>query len=223
MAEEKHNPEAAQTRRKMTEDRPTNKSMASRFAPNDVRRFLYTCIVIFLLLAGVTTLIVWIVYRPHKPHFTVVSAAIFDLNTTSPSSISTTMQFTVLTRNPNKRVSIYYDRLSAFISYRNQAITPPATLPPLIQKEHSTVALSPIVGGGFVPVSMEVANGLVIDEAYGVVGLRLALLGRLRWKAGAFRSARYGVYVKCDMFVGLKKGLVGQVPLLGSPDCSVDI
>ncbi|XP_043689273.1 NDR1/HIN1-like protein 1 [Telopea speciosissima] len=178
---------------------------------------------VVLLLAGVTVLIVWVVYRPHKPRFTVVGAAIYDLNTTSPPIISTTMQFTIVTRNPNRRVSIYYDRLSAFVSYRNQEITLPTVLPPLFHERHSTVALSPILGGGAVPVSMEVENGLVMDEAYGVVGLRLVVLGRLRWKAGPFRSGHYGVYVKCDMLVGLKKGFVGQVPLLGSPDCIVDI
>ncbi|KAF9601875.1 hypothetical protein IFM89_023794 [Coptis chinensis] len=197
----------------------TNKGMA----PNDMRRFVYTFIVIFLLLAGVTALIVWLVYRPHKPHFTVVGAAIYDLNTTTPTMISTTMQFTVVTRNPNKRVSIYYDHLSAYVSYRNQQITPAVMLPPLYQETKTTVALSPIIGGGFVPVSMEVCNGLVMDQAYGVVGLRLVLMGRLKYKAGAIKTKRYGVFVKCDVMVGLKKGFVGQVPLLGSPDCNVDI
>ena len=74
-----------------------------------------------------------------------------------------------------------------------------------------------------VPVSMEVANGLLMDEAYGVMGLRVVLLGRLKYKAGAIWSAHYGVYVKCDVLVGLKKGVAGQVPMLGSPQCDVDI
>ncbi|KAA8520799.1 hypothetical protein F0562_014929 [Nyssa sinensis] len=105
----------------------------------------------------------------------------------------------------------------------NQAITQPVILPPLFHEKHSTVALSPILGGGPVPVSVEVTNGLVMDEAYGMVGLRLVLLGKMRWKAGAIRTGRYGIYVKCDVLVGLKKGFVGQVPLLQSPQCKVDI
>ncbi|KAF8379905.1 hypothetical protein HHK36_027370 [Tetracentron sinense] len=156
----------------MTQDKSTDKAMASRYAPNAACRFICGFIVVFLLLAGVTALIVWLVYRPHNPQFTVIGAAIYDLNTTSPPIISTTMQFTVVTRNPNSRVSIYYDRLSAFVLYRNQQITPPAMLPPLFHEEHSTVAMSPILGGMFVPV----ANGLVVDEAYGVLGLRCLCL-----------------------------------------------
>ncbi|XP_077243097.1 NDR1/HIN1-like protein 12 [Tasmannia lanceolata] len=215
MAEETKN----QADTKMTQD----KTMASRYTPHDIRRFICAAVSIFLLLAGVTALILWLVYRPTKPHFNVVGAAIYELNTTSPNVIFTTMQFTIVARNPNERVSVHYDRLLVFVSYRNQAITAQMLLPPLYQGHDNTVALSPMLGGGFVPVSQDVMNGLVMDESYGVVGLSLVLMGRLRWKAGAFRSGRYGLYVKCDMLMGLKKGFVGQVPLLGSPDCSVDV
>ncbi|KAI3974967.1 hypothetical protein MKX01_005078 [Papaver californicum] len=188
------------------------------------RRLTCSVILIFLLLAGVTTLIVWLVYRPHKPNFTVVGAAIYELNTTAPTLLTTSMQFTIVTRNSNKRVSIFYDHLSAYVSYRNQAITPPVMLPDLFHDKKSTVALSPILGGGVaVPVSLEIVNGLVMDEAYGVVGLRLVLMGRIRYKGGAIKSGKYGVIVRCDMLVGFKKGFLGQVPLLGSPGCHVDI
>ncbi|KHN11369.1 hypothetical protein glysoja_036066 [Glycine soja] len=36
----------------------------------DPRRAVCTGITIFLLLAGVTLLVLWLVYRPHKPRFT---------------------------------------------------------------------------------------------------------------------------------------------------------
>ncbi|XWS31972.1 hypothetical protein CRYUN_Cryun23aG0120600 [Craigia yunnanensis] len=188
-----------------------------------VGRSCCLCIFVFLLLAGVTALTVWLIYRPHKPRFTVVGAAIYELNATSQPFISTSMQFTIVTRNPNRRVSIFYEKLQAYVSYRNQQITPPVDLPPLYHETKSTVALSPVLGSGTVPASAEVVNGLMMDEAYGVVALRVVLVGRLRWKAGAIKTLKYGVYVKCDVWVGLKKGVVGQVPLLGAPPCKVDI
>ncbi|KAK6141095.1 hypothetical protein DH2020_025150 [Rehmannia glutinosa] len=188
------------------------------------RRTLCAFIVVFLVLAGITALILWLVYRPHKPKFRVVSAAVYELNVTSPNLISTTMQFTVVTRNPNRRVSFSYDHFSAIVSYRNQAITPPVVLPPLFHETKSTVALSPVLGGITVPVAAELVNQLVMEEDYnGVVGLRLVLTGRMRYKAGAIKSRRYGVYVRCDLLVGLKRGFVGQLPLLGSPACRVDV
>lgn len=83
--------------------------------------------------------------------------------------------------------------------------------------------MSPVLGGGAVAVSLEVANGLVTDQTIGVLGLRVVLLGRLRWKAGPLKTGRYSVYVKCDVLVGVKRGLVGQLPMLASPPCKVDI
>lgn len=83
--------------------------------------------------------------------------------------------------------------------------------------------MSPVLGGGAVAVSLEVANGLVTDQTIGVLGLRVVLLGRLRWKAGPLKTARYAVYVKCDVLVGVKRGLVGQLPMLASPACKVDM
>ncbi|XP_009615264.1 NDR1/HIN1-like protein 1 [Nicotiana tomentosiformis] len=184
---------------------------------------LCTFLLIFLILAGLTLLIGWLIYRPHKPNFTLVNAAIYQLNITSLPYMFTTMQFTVLVRNPNRRVSLFYDQISALVSYKGQAITPPVMLPPLFQDTKSTVPLSPVIGGASVPVSVEVANGLVVDETYGMVALRLVFMGKLRYKAAFVRTRHYGIYVKCDMLVGYKKGFVGQVPLLGSPDCEVDV
>ncbi|KAF8044008.1 hypothetical protein BT93_A2095 [Corymbia citriodora subsp. variegata] len=192
-------------------------------SPPNARRSALAAITVFLLLAGVTALIIFLIYRPERPRFAVVGAAVYDLNTSSPPVISTTMQFTLLVRNPNRRVSIYYDRLSAFVSYRNQVITPPASLPFLFQESRSTVEMSPVLGGAPVPVAADVGNGLAVDEAYGVVGLRVVVMGRLRYKAGAIRTGHYGFYVGCDVMVGLKKGFEGQVPLLASPPCKVDV
>ncbi|XP_017257216.1 NDR1/HIN1-like protein 12 [Daucus carota subsp. sativus] len=173
-------------------------------------------ILIFLVLIAVTALVLWLVYNPHKPKFSLVNAAVFDLNTTSPPFISTTLQFTIVARNPNDRVSVYYDRLNAFVSYKSQMITPQMILPPLHQYKDSTVSFSPVLGGVAVPVSLEVANGIVMDmEGYGLVQLRLVLQGRVKWKVGPIKTSYYDLYVACDMLLGLKKGIVGQVPLLG--------
>ncbi|XP_020203606.1 NDR1/HIN1-like protein 12 [Cajanus cajan] len=199
-----------------------DKSIPSRFKPNAPKREHCICITVFLILLGVIILVLWLAYHPSKPRFAVASAAVYGLNATSPPLISIAMQFNVLIRNPNRRVSIYFDRLSAYVSYRNQPITPRVVLPPLFLEKHATVSLAPEIGGVPVPVSPELSNGLAMDEAYGVVAVKLVLVGRLRWKAGDINSAHYGLYVKCDVMMGLKKGFVGQVPLLGAPVCDVD-
>ncbi|KAL5160749.1 NDR1/HIN1-like protein 12 [Glycine soja] len=199
-----------------------DKGAASRFKPNAPKREHCICITVFLLLLGIILLVLWLAYHPTKPRFTVASAAVYGLNATSPPLMSIAMQFNMVIRNPNRRVSISFDRLSAYVSYRNQPVTPHVMLPPLFIEKHSAVSLSPEIGGVPVPVSEDVSNGLAMDENYGVVGVKLVLFGRLRWRAGDINSAHYGLYVKCDVLMGLRKGFVGQVPLLGAPVCDVN-
>ncbi|KAK1360375.1 Response regulator [Heracleum sosnowskyi] len=187
------------------------------YVAGKTRRSISQFIVTLFVLAAVIALILWLIYRPYKPKFTLVSAAVFNLTTSTPPFISTTMQFTIVTRNPNERSSIHYDRLSAFVTYKNQMITPQLMLPPLHQRKDSTVSMSPILGGAAVPVSLDLANGILMDmEGYGLVQLRLVLQGRIKYKAGVIKTSHYDLYVTCDMLLGLKKGMVGQVPLLNA-------
>ncbi|WOL05270.1 hypothetical protein Cni_G13997 [Canna indica] len=194
-------------------------------------RLLVASLLLFLFFAGLTALILYLVYRPSRPRFSISAAAIYTLsnassNTSSSpaaSSLSTSMQFTLITRNPSGRGRICYDRLSAYVSYHGHPITPPAPLPPMFQDSDATVAISPVLGSGCVPAPEDVVAGLAAEQAYGVVGLRLVLRGRLRYKSGPFRSRWHGMYVRCDMLVGLRKGGGGAVPLLGDPGCDVDV
>ncbi|KAL6004029.1 hypothetical protein ACLOJK_004575, partial [Asimina triloba] len=187
------------------------------------RHHLFSFLIAFLILLGVIALIVWLVYRPSKPSFRVVDATIHELDARTPGAISTSMQFTVETHNPSKRATAFYDRLSAYISYRDQMITERVQLPPMIQENDGTVVISLVVGGVPVPASHEVVNGLATDEAYGMVGLRLVILGRVKWKMGAFGSGHDTLYVTCDVLVGVQNGQLGQVPLLGPTGCKVEL
>jgi hypothetical protein len=85
------------------------------------------------------------------------------------------------------------------------------------------MALSPVVGGGTaIPVSHDVMEGLMTDETYGLVGLRLVVQGRIRFQPGPFNGRWNPLYVRCDMLVGTQRGFMGQMPMLGNPNCYVD-
>ncbi|KAG6519447.1 hypothetical protein ZIOFF_022941 [Zingiber officinale] len=55
----------------------------------------------------------------------------------------------------------------------------------------------------------DVAWGLATDQAYGLVALRLVVLGRARFKSGPFRSGWHSLRVRCDVLVGLNAGPCG--------------
>ncbi|CAM8974535.1 unnamed protein product [Rhodiola kirilowii] len=189
------------------------------------RHTIAKAVAIFLLLIGLIALIVYLIYRPEHPQFTVSNASIYGLNSTAQPFLSASFQFTILLRNPNKRVSIHYERFTAYVTYHDQPITPITRLPPLHQRTRSLVSATPVLGGtsDAVPVSAEVLNGLAADEAFGVVELRVVVVGRLRWKAGAIKTSWKWMTAMCDVIVGYRGGSPGQVPLLSPPRCHVKI
>jgi len=173
--------------------------------------------------AVAVTLVLWLVYRPHKPRFFVESAAVYQLNVTD-GAVTSNMQFSIYASNPNKRLTLHYDRLVAFVRYRGEVITLVTPMPNLYEGHRSFVMLTPMVGGNFVPVFPDAAGGLLADQAYGFVELRLEIRGRIRWTTGFWKSSHYHLAVKCDLLLAVKQvTAAGQVPLVGGQGCHVDV
>ncbi|XP_020084207.1 NDR1/HIN1-like protein 12, partial [Ananas comosus] len=222
-----------------------------RYHGSGAGRAVCSGVLAFVVIAGIVALVLYLVYRPSRPRFSVTGAAIYALTTNSnataaanpfaypanPPAVVATMQFTLLVRNPNDRSAVRYDRLSAYVSYRDEPLTLPTPLPPLIQaksppflsnyyyyyyyKQPARWRCRRFWGAGRRCGAARDGDGT--DEAYGVVALRLVVLGRAKFKSGPFHSRWYGLYVRCDVLVGVRKGVAGQVPLLGNPDCHVDM
>ncbi|KAM0885028.1 hypothetical protein ACQ4PT_030618 [Festuca glaucescens] len=187
------------------------------------------------VVAGVLALALLLVYRPMKPQASVARAAVFRLasataannnSAPAPYAVSASLQFTLLLHNPSDRAAVLYDGLLAYASYRGEPVTPPAQLPALVQERGADVALSPVLGGGApVPVSADAVRALAADGAARRVQLRLVVVGRVRYRAGPFRTGWRDLYVRCDAIVGLGVDAAaggGDVPLLEYPRCAVD-
>ncbi|CAL5094571.1 unnamed protein product [Urochloa decumbens] len=212
-------------------------------------RALCFALLVLLLAAGITWLVLYVVYRPSHPTLAVTSAAVLALyNATnaaggSPTAVAASFQFTLVLCNPSARSAARYDRLTAYAAYRGQALTPPAPLPPLAQDAGDAVAVAPVLGGGgraeAVPVSPDTAAALAADAAYGVLAIRVVVLGRVRFVSGPFHRGWHSLYARCDVLLGLRSKAGGgaaagrsnggaggwpqQAALLGEPACNVDM
>ncbi|KAG0474933.1 hypothetical protein HPP92_014619 [Vanilla planifolia] len=92
------------------------------------------------------SLLIWIILRPSKPEFSLRDAAIYDLSLSSyplARLLNSTIQATIVSKNPNARVGVYYDRLRACAVYKGQQITADASLPPFYQG-HGDINLLPL-------------------------------------------------------------------------------
>lgn len=73
-----------------------------------------------IVLAGLTILIFWLVVQPRPFKFYVTDAKLtqFDLQNGNNLNYDLTLNFTA--RNPNKKLSIYYDKVEARAFYDDQ-------------------------------------------------------------------------------------------------------
>ncbi|KAL6521202.1 hypothetical protein OROGR_017771 [Orobanche gracilis] len=193
-----------------------------------LRRFC-AGLLIFAFLLLLVILIVWAVIHPKKPRFILQDATIFVLNVSAPNVISTTLQVTINSRNPNSRIGIYYDRLGVYGNYNNQQITLSAEIPPVYQGHKDMNVWSPFIYGYNVPVAPY--NGLALsqDQSNGAIRMTIKMNGRVKWKVGSFISGHYHLHVSCPAFIPLGNSrntgiIVGSgVKYQLSQSCSVSV
>jgi hypothetical protein len=205
------------------------------------RARIVTAALLSAFAAAAAALTVYLVFRPLKPQASVVRVAVYRMATAAgnssdgrappPYTLAASARFTALLHNPSDRAVVFYDGLFAYVTYRGEMVAPPAPLPGVAQGRGADVALSPHFGlGGAVPVpvSADAAQALEGDCAAGRVELRLVVMGRVKYMSGPFRTGWRGLYLRCDVTVGLWVDATagddgaGDVPLLEYPKCSVD-
>ncbi|KAG6595157.1 NDR1/HIN1-like protein 1, partial [Cucurbita argyrosperma subsp. sororia] len=178
--------------------------------PKLIRR-IYAGILIFLFLVLLTILLIWAILQPTKPKFVIQDATVFLFNVSAANFLSSSIQVTVSSRNPNDNIGIYYDRLDVFAVYRNQQITLRTVIQPSFQDENELNIWSPFLVGDDVPISPYNGAALYQDQSFGTVVLSIKLDGYVRFKVGTFISGRYHLNVDCPAVIMFRNPTAGIV------------
>ncbi|KAF8397965.1 hypothetical protein HHK36_016891 [Tetracentron sinense] len=183
---------------------------------------IFNIIILFIIL------LVFLILRPTKPRFTLQDATVYAFNVSSPNLLTSNIQVTVSSRNPNDKIGIYYDKLDVYASYRNQQITLATVLPQTYQGHKDINVWSPYLYGTSVPVAPYLAVALSQDQTAGMVLVNIKIDGRVRWKVGTWISGRYHLYVNCPAYItfgsrsnGIPVGPAMKYQLVQG--CSVDV
>ncbi|BAF08968.1 NDR1/HIN1-like protein 1 [Oryza sativa Japonica Group] len=174
------------------------------------------CILALVLVVGFIALVVYLALRPSKPSFYLQDLQLRSVDLGDPS-LSATAQVTLASRNPNDHVGVHYRRLDVFVTYRDEPVTVPVSLPPTYQGHRDVTIWSPVLSGESVPVAGFVADALRQDVAAGYVALQVKVDGRVKWKVGSWVSGSYHLFVSCPaMLASAGPGGVGPMPLGGA-------
>lgn len=165
---------------------------------NLYKKFFFLLFTLLALLLSLAFL-VWFVIRPTKPQFGLQQADILQLDylSTSPHLLNSSIQLTLISKNPNSRVGIYYDQFQVYASYKGQQITVDSSLPPFYQGHNERNILTASLVGSGLAVAPSFGYEVARDQTVGKLVLNLKVNGRIRWKIGTWVSGRYRLSVNC--------------------------
>lgn len=169
-------------------------------------RCLFACILALIILILFVILVIWLVLRPTKPRFYLRDVTITQFNLSQPNYLTTSLQVTVSSRNPNDRIGVYYDKLDVYAEYKNQRVTIPTALPTGYQGHNDFAVWSPFLYGTDIPVGPFLTEALSQDENAGFLLIDVKVDGKLRWKVGSWVSGHYHIYVNCPAFFTVGNG-----------------
>ncbi|TKY61931.1 YLS9 protein [Spatholobus suberectus] len=186
---------------------------------------LWKILVALIVLVGLAILIFWLVVQPRSFKFYVTEA---DLTQFEYSTNNNTLQYNMVlnftARNPNKKLSIYYDKVEALAFYEGARFANYEVITHMNsfrQYKKSSNPMSAVFSGQQVlMLDNDQVSEFNEDKSAGVYDIYVKLYFRIRFRLGDVISRRYKPKVKCDLKVPLSNN--GSVTLFEITKCDVD-
>ncbi|KAE8696396.1 Kinase superfamily protein isoform 1 [Hibiscus syriacus] len=189
---------------------------------------LWTTVAILaiILLAAIATAILYVLYRPHRPTFTVSSLKISTLNITSSSKLITDINLNVAAKNPNKRLVYTYDPIAVSPTMNDGIEIGDGSFRSFVHGTKNTTHLkAAITSSG----SQELDDGSAGKLKAGLkskkgLPLKMKLDTKVKAKMGALKTPKVGIRVVCE---GIKatapEGKSATIASTSNAKCKVDL
>lgn len=179
-------------------------------------------LILLIIIAAIAGGVVYVLYRPHRPTFSVSSLRISQFNLTSSNELTTKFNFTITVRNPNKKIVFYYDPVS--ISFNsNDVDVGDGSIPAFTMGKKNTTLLRTIVStsGQTVDDSSNLKSDLKKKKS---VPLKIQLDTKVKAKIGSFKTKKVPIRVTCE---GIKaaapSGKTATAATTSDAKCKVDL
>ncbi|KAL2323008.1 hypothetical protein Fmac_027387 [Flemingia macrophylla] len=143
--------------------------------------------------------IIWTLVNPRFPSFQVNSVELTSLNTTATNlELTASFDISVTIRNPNRKLSVSYDKLEVVVQFDNNNIAS-GFVEPFWQdvKSVEPVRIRLAADSQVLPRSM--LDAIAAQRAHGEVALGMALFTEVRfWWHAIFRTSVRDFKLQCD-------------------------
>ncbi|KAK4370632.1 hypothetical protein RND71_010107 [Anisodus tanguticus] len=190
---------------------------------NTFLRRVIAILVASTIITGTILFVIWLVILPRIPEFQVDSLIISNLNL-SNSLITANWDLNFTARNPNKKITLYYDEIASAIFYHSLSIAD-TTVPPFFMDKVNETAhkVSFVASGAYVEKWAFDGMGKERTEK-GSVGFNVRMVARVSFKAGAWRARKRYLRVYCgDLLVAVALNKSSGNLLGGSRQCRVGL
>lgn len=168
--------------------------------------YLLLSLILLVIAIGVTVGILYLVFRPKLPSYSIESLFIKGFNNVSSSTVSPELDIGVRAENPNEQIDIYYRPKSSISVVYSGVHLCSGKWPVFTHKRRNTTTLQMVLTGPEIELSDSTSSELATQEKNGAIPLNIYLRIPVRVKLGSMMTWTFTVKGLCDIKVnGLNK------------------
>lgn len=157
-------------------------------------------VILQILILGILAAIIYFVFQPKIPKYSVDAMRITQFNLGNDNSLSATFNVNITARNPNKKIGIYYESGSHLSVWYTGTKLCEGSLPKFYQGHRNTTVLS-LVLAGQTQDAAGLLQSLQTQQQTGSIPLNLRAKVPVRLKLGKLKLMKWKFLVKCRLIV----------------------
>ena len=162
---------------------------------------MLTSFLVLLLAAVIAAAVVFFVFKPESPNYSVESVAIKGFNLTLSSPLSPEFDVTVRAHNPNDKIGIYYEKSSSIEVYYEDVNLCNGALPAFYQPTNNITVFKTALKGSSIKLTNSALWTLSDEQNKGTVPFTLKLRAPVKIKVGSIKTWKITVKVTCKITV----------------------
>ncbi|XP_022980698.1 NDR1/HIN1-like protein 13 [Cucurbita maxima] len=203
---------------------PYHRRRRSRSCCCSVCLWLSLILILLIFLLAVASAVVYLIYRPQRPSFSVSAVKLSHFNITSSSLLNSKFDLNVSARNPNKKLVFTYNPVSISI-FSNEIDVGDGVIPGFVHNTKNTTLLkTSIISNRQQLDSSSVSTLKSSMKSKKGLPLQIQLDTKVKLKMGALKSPKIGIRVSCDgISVTVPTGKSPATASTSGAKCKVDL
>ncbi|GLU14327.1 hypothetical protein SLE2022_309030 [Rubroshorea leprosula] len=191
--------------------------------------WLTLIILLLLVLAAIAGATLYVIYRPHRPSFSLSSLKISTLNLTSTSTsiteLNTNMNLDMTAKNPNKKLVYTYDPFSVTVTTADDIDIGDGSFPSFVHPIKNTTLLKAAITVTNQALDDSSASKLkTYLKSKNGIALKIKLDTKLKGKMGGLKIPKVGVRVSCEGITAtVPAGKTASTASISNMKCEVDL